>query len=276
MPPSAEWLSHWGPVLEFLLPFLMLPPRASALPFKVHPPSLKPGWGLRPSTMPPACAKTQTQLTSRVHPVEETLECPAASMSSIWRREGQGRGLGMPPLPPAQPIRAGLKFNGSLKRQSPGHNELRRATGSGDGAWFMCLDPQAEQGWGWGHGRRRQLLAGPQCVFQHHQTINAILTPSAVRSHRWRAPIHKNTPTCAAGGFAEWVVHITSSSGSLNFLEWLTEPRETFTNIYQFITHSSILTWESFGQRSLVGYSSWGHKGSTWLKATQHSTAPVY
>ena len=27
-------------------------------------------------------------------------------------------------------------------------------------------------------------------------------------------------------------------------------------------THSSILAWESHGQRSLAGYSPWGHKGS--------------
>ena len=26
--------------------------------------------------------------------------------------------------------------------------------------------------------------------------------------------------------------------------------------------HSSILAWESHGQRSLAGYSPWGHKGS--------------
>ena len=28
-------------------------------------------------------------------------------------------------------------------------------------------------------------------------------------------------------------------------------------------THSSILAWESHGQRSLVGYSPWGHKSQT-------------
>ena len=27
-------------------------------------------------------------------------------------------------------------------------------------------------------------------------------------------------------------------------------------------THSSILSWEIYGQRSLVGYSPWGHKDS--------------
>ena len=34
-------------------------------------------------------------------------------------------------------------------------------------------------------------------------------------------------------------------------------------------THSSILAWESFHQRSLVGYSPWGSKESD---ATKHST----
>ena len=30
----------------------------------------------------------------------------------------------------------------------------------------------------------------------------------------------------------------------------------------EMATHSSILAWESHGQRSLAGYSPWGHKGS--------------
>ena len=30
----------------------------------------------------------------------------------------------------------------------------------------------------------------------------------------------------------------------------------------EIATHSSILAWESHGQRSLAGYSPWGHKGS--------------
>ena len=37
-------------------------------------------------------------------------------------------------------------------------------------------------------------------------------------------------------------------------------------------THSSILAWRTHGQRSLVGYSPWGHKvGHDWV--TKHSTA---
>ena len=33
-------------------------------------------------------------------------------------------------------------------------------------------------------------------------------------------------------------------------------------------THSSILAWESHGQRSLAGYSPWGHKESDTTEAT--------
>ena len=33
-------------------------------------------------------------------------------------------------------------------------------------------------------------------------------------------------------------------------------------------THSSILAWEIHEQRSLVGYSPWGHKESDMTKAT--------
>ena len=34
----------------------------------------------------------------------------------------------------------------------------------------------------------------------------------------------------------------------------------------EMATHSRILAWESPGQRSLVGYSQWGHNelGTTW------------
>ena len=37
-------------------------------------------------------------------------------------------------------------------------------------------------------------------------------------------------------------------------------------------THSSILAWESHGQRSLVGYSLWGHKKYT----TEHTRTMIY
>ena len=30
----------------------------------------------------------------------------------------------------------------------------------------------------------------------------------------------------------------------------------------EMVIHSSILSWEIHGQRNLVGYSPWGHKGS--------------
>ena len=36
-------------------------------------------------------------------------------------------------------------------------------------------------------------------------------------------------------------------------------------------THSSILDGESHGQRSLKGYSPWGHKKSDKTKVTQHA-----
>ena len=35
-------------------------------------------------------------------------------------------------------------------------------------------------------------------------------------------------------------------------------------------THSSILTGESHGQRSLAGYSSWGHKELDIIEVTEH------
>ena len=34
----------------------------------------------------------------------------------------------------------------------------------------------------------------------------------------------------------------------------------------EIATHSSILAWKSHGQRSLVGYSPWGHKESEMTK----------
>ena len=34
----------------------------------------------------------------------------------------------------------------------------------------------------------------------------------------------------------------------------------------EMATHSSILSGEFHGQRSLMGYSPWGHKSQTWLK----------
>ena len=36
----------------------------------------------------------------------------------------------------------------------------------------------------------------------------------------------------------------------------------------EMATHGSILTWKSHGQRSLVGYSPWGHRE---LDMTEHS-----
>ena len=33
----------------------------------------------------------------------------------------------------------------------------------------------------------------------------------------------------------------------------------------EMVTHSSILAWEIHGQRSLAGYSPWGHKSWTQL-----------
>ena len=37
-------------------------------------------------------------------------------------------------------------------------------------------------------------------------------------------------------------------------------------------THSNVLVWESHGQRSLVGYSSWGHKESNALDKLERSS----
>ena len=37
-------------------------------------------------------------------------------------------------------------------------------------------------------------------------------------------------------------------------------------------THSRILAWEILGQRSLAGYSPWGHKESEMTKATEHNS----
>ena len=36
----------------------------------------------------------------------------------------------------------------------------------------------------------------------------------------------------------------------------------------EMATHSSILTWDSHGQRSLAGYSLWGHTESDTTEAT--------
>ena len=36
-------------------------------------------------------------------------------------------------------------------------------------------------------------------------------------------------------------------------------------------THSTVLAWESHGQRSLNGYSLWGHKEPNTTEATKHS-----
>ena len=40
-------------------------------------------------------------------------------------------------------------------------------------------------------------------------------------------------------------------------------------------THSSMLPWKIHGQRSLAGYSPWGHKesGTTQAQLTEHKTA---
>ena len=38
----------------------------------------------------------------------------------------------------------------------------------------------------------------------------------------------------------------------------------------EMATHSSMLAWESHGQRSLAGYSPWSHKSRTWLKQLNH------
>ena len=39
--------------------------------------------------------------------------------------------------------------------------------------------------------------------------------------------------------------------------------------------HSSILAWRSLGQRSLAGYSPWGHKELDKTKATQHTQVHI-
>ena len=40
-------------------------------------------------------------------------------------------------------------------------------------------------------------------------------------------------------------------------------------------THSTMLAWESHGQRSLNGYSLWGHKEPNTTEATKHSHTQV-
>ena len=42
----------------------------------------------------------------------------------------------------------------------------------------------------------------------------------------------------------------------------------------EMATHSSILTWEIPGQRSLVGYSPWGHK--SWTRLSDQTTTTFY
>ena len=46
----------------------------------------------------------------------------------------------------------------------------------------------------------------------------------------------------------------------------------------EMATHSSVLAWEIHGQRSLVGYSPWGHKESdmTERTKTRASTIELY
>ena len=41
-------------------------------------------------------------------------------------------------------------------------------------------------------------------------------------------------------------------------------------------THSSVLAWRIHGQRSLVGYSPWGHKESDTTEATEHKGMDQY
>ena len=41
----------------------------------------------------------------------------------------------------------------------------------------------------------------------------------------------------------------------------------------EMATHSSVLAWESHGQRSLAGYSPWGRKESNMTEQPKHSTA---
>ena len=36
----------------------------------------------------------------------------------------------------------------------------------------------------------------------------------------------------------------------------------------EMATHSNIFAWEIYGQRSLVGYSPWGHKESDMIEVT--------
>ena len=42
----------------------------------------------------------------------------------------------------------------------------------------------------------------------------------------------------------------------------------------EMATHSSILGWESHGQKSLVGYSPWSHKEPDMTEAIQHAGMP--
>ena len=37
------------------------------------------------------------------------------------------------------------------------------------------------------------------------------------------------------------------------------------------VTHASVLVWESFGQRSLAGFSPQGHKESNMTEATEYA-----
>ena len=43
----------------------------------------------------------------------------------------------------------------------------------------------------------------------------------------------------------------------------------------EMATHSSILARRIHGQRSLVGYSPWGHKESDMTEATEHTAANI-
>ena len=43
----------------------------------------------------------------------------------------------------------------------------------------------------------------------------------------------------------------------------------------EMATHSSVLAWESHGQRSLVGYSPWGHKESDTTERL-HTKMPIF
>ena len=44
----------------------------------------------------------------------------------------------------------------------------------------------------------------------------------------------------------------------------------------EMATHSSILLGKSHGQRSLVGYSLWGHKESDRTEVTKTDLLPIY